>query len=239
MKNYILLILLTSILTWSTSCNEQRIKPSGRIMTVEKHFSHYSEIEVSSQFNVKIDFSDTEERILLRTDDNLMDLVSVKKVANRLVIGLTRNASIKGNATLEVTVVTHSVSDFTASGASEITVNDIITAPEVLLNLSGASKFTGEVEATSVITDLSGASKATIQGSASNADFKGTGASNIDGQDLFIKELSVNLSGASNACANVSNELDVTASGASQISYFGNAVIKRQSLSGSATIKHK
>ena len=70
------------------------------------------------------------------------------------------------------------------------------------------------------------------------ADLRASGASSIDLEDFLLEIASVNLSGASKATVNVSDELGpVEASGASRLRYLGQPSLSGVDTSGASSVE--
>jgi len=126
-----------------------------------------------------------------------------------------------------------------ASGASDIRVTGVIDVPLLRIDCSGASDFKGAVKVKDFSIELGGASDATINGTATNVTIKSSGASDFKGYDLVTENCTANASGASDIHITVNKELNVHASGASDISYKGDAVIRDLHSSGASSVKKK
>ena len=105
--------------------------------------------------------------------------------------------------------------------------------------MSGASDFKGAVDVTNLSLVLSGASDAKISGTAVSIKIESSGASDVKGYDLIAENCTVKASGASDVNITVNKEMNVTASGASDIFYKGNCVIKEIRSSGASTVAKK
>ena len=224
-------------LSFSSCDNNKTIHPSSNITVQERSVDPYTGIEVSSAFKVDIEFSATEEKVEIEASANVQPYIEVDNYGNNLRIQLKNNTKITGNSTLRVHILTKSpLNYFAATGACHITLNNKLFADDVMLSLSGASHFIGDIEATSIITYLDGASGVTLTGVADsfNADLEG--ASQIGEFGMVVQNASVQLSGASNASLSVNGVINVDGSGASIFRYKGNAVIDNLNLSGGAQI---
>ena len=84
---------------------------------------------------------------------------------------------------------------------------------EVLV--SGASRFTGHLEAGDVLLDITGASFCELKGSASAVTVKATGASKVDVGRLIAQSADVSINSASRATVKTDGRLDISLSGAS------------------------
>ena len=143
------------------------------------------------------------------------------------------------NKQLKVYVAFKMIDKIEASGACDVLVAGTITAEALSLHFSGASDFKGNVKVKELNLDLSGASDLSISGTASTVRIESSGASDVKGYGLTTDLCSANASGASDINITVNKELNVHASGASKISYSGDALIKEMHTSGSSKISKR
>ncbi|MEO5890640.1 MAG: head GIN domain-containing protein [Ferruginibacter sp.] len=126
-----------------------------------------------------------------------------------------------------------------ASGSSDVQVQGVIEVPRLILDMSGASDFIGGVKVSALTIELSGASDIKINGSADIVSIQSSGASDVKGYDLVTNVCTAKASGASDINITVNKELNAHASGASDIYYKGEAVIKDMHSSGASSIAKK
>jgi hypothetical protein len=212
------------------------VVPSNNVVTQEYTFSGYENIETESAFTVYVEFSDTEESIVVEANENLFEYIEVNKTSDNLKIGFRENISIKGSATLKAYVTTKDVSGYLATGASKFIVEDEILTEDAIVFLSGASQFIGEMYVENLYAEMSGASSMKLIGESASTDVTASGASSIGDFEFSTEYLRVIFSGASLASLTVTDKMDVSASGASIIRYKGDAVINSQNLSGGSQI---
>ncbi|MDR1171654.1 MAG: DUF2807 domain-containing protein [Bacteroidales bacterium] len=123
-----------------------------------------------------------------------------------------------------------------ASGASNIQINVNVTG-NAELDLSGASKFRGELKAAAVKFSSSGVCSVDLSGSADSFNIEVSGTSKVNAGDFTVKTADIRSSGTSNITVNVADTLDVRSSGASAVNYKGSATISYVSTSGSSRVK--
>jgi len=139
------------------------------------------------------------------------------------------------------------------SGAVKVEAQDFVT-DEIILKLSGASNFTGRFTSSSTVANLSGASRLNlnlessqsldikssgasrtdISGSGNNLSVELSGASRLEAENFTVNSVGIRASGSSRATVNTSDSLEVRASGASSIIYFGDPTETEFNLSGSS-----
>ncbi|MBI9038120.1 MAG: DUF2807 domain-containing protein [Bacteroidales bacterium] len=233
-----ILLFLFSLSLIFNSCkkDEKKISPSGNITKQEFSFTDYNIIDIENAFEVNLTFSENEEKIEIRANENLHQYINVGKNSNTLLISFQDNVEIDGNATLIANITTKEVSEYYATGAVSIILQNKLIADDVRIELIGACYFGGKMEVNQVDALLIGATEIEISGSTNSFYVIAEGASSIKNYDFIVKYLNLNLSGASNTYLTITEEMDIIASGASILYYKGDGVIKSQILTGASQI---
>ncbi len=234
-------IAIICILTFGflTSCDHETIRASDEVHSLSYTIPNYSTLKVSSAFNAYVTFSDTEESIRIEANENLHDKIIVKKEGSILIIRLKQFTNIRGNATLNAFIVTKDISKFDINGATNLTLENEWNTQNAKIEISGASDFSGEINADRLNLEMSGASGAAIYGNIANMYADLSGSSNVGGYDLSVNKLNIELSGASEAFCTVNESIDIEASGASVLNYKGSASIIHKELSGASEIRNQ
>jgi hypothetical protein len=215
------------------------ISGSGDVVTREEPITGFDRVDVSHAFQVDISQGDTFS-VVVRVDDNMIEYLEVVKQGDTLKIGLEpgQGYSVR-KATLEADVTMPELAGLELSGASHVAVTGFKSTKAFDVNLSGASRLRGDIEAGDATFDASGASRVTLNGSARNVTVEGSGASQIDLSDFAVADAKVKLSGASTATVNPSGTLDVDASGASDAYYLGDPTLGKVDTSGASSVERK
>ena len=239
MKTKTVLALAIGISIFLSSCEEfgEVVTPSASITTETHTASGFTGIDVSHAFNVYVNFSEATESIEVEANENLHDHIIVEKQGNTLVVKMKDYIRLRmSTATLNVYITTAFLDNFTASGATDVVLYDVLKASDVYMDLSGASSLSGTIEADDLTCDLSGASDLDLSGSADYLSLNASGSSTVKDYVLSVNWLDADLSGASDAFLTVNERLDVEASGASSVHYRGSGTIYSQDLSGASSI---
>ena len=144
-----------------------------------------------------------------------------------------------GNKKLKVYISFKNLERLEASGASDVQVAGTIAVPSLSLDMSGASDFKGAVNVTTLTMELSGASDAKISGNASNVTIESSGASDVKGYDLVTENCTAKATGASDINITVNKELNAHASGASDVRFKGEGLIREIKTSGASSVSRK
>ena len=212
----------------------------------EQHFrvSPFSELDVHSAIDVVM--CDSVSDICAQTDANLLPYLQIAQSGQRLSVGFRNGIRWKGNAPCRVLIPTQTaLSDINVSGASTLFVEQALTAPDVDINISGASAIDVYVLARDADVNISGSSSATLQGSTHRMEVSVSGASRLlsdkkDGRFLLVAdEVEGSVSGSSVMYVHSDGEIDCNVSGASTIYYTGNARTHDSECTGSSLIIHE
>jgi len=258
MKKVIVAILVAVLLTSGLlmGCGGA-IKGSGNLKTETHDFTDFTRVDVSSAFEVEV-IQSSSYSVEVTVDDNLLKYVDVSKGGETLKIGLKTvavlwPATLRAKITmpqlrgLEFSGATHgTVSNFSStdnldidlSGASSLDLVDI-SAGDVKLDISGASKVNGDITAGDTDFDLSGASTVQLDGSAGDIVVKAGGASRVKLDGFTVNNADINFNGASTGTVNLDGRLDADLSGASKLSYIGEPTMGNINTSGASTLSKK
>jgi len=133
------------------------------------------------------------------------------------VLTLDFSKSMRRPGDVIVAIVMPTLNQVEVSGAAEMQVFRGFNADKFTLVGSGASNIDIDIDANSISADLSGASDVRMAGNANHLKLDGSGATEFSGKNLLVGNAQVDLSGASDAAVNVSNDLDVDLSGSSDL----------------------
>ncbi|MCL5257574.1 MAG: DUF2807 domain-containing protein [Chloroflexi bacterium] len=209
---------------------------SGRVVTKDLGFTNFDAVDASSAFAVNPVRSDS-YKVVVSIDDNLVDSLDASQQGKTVTIGLKPGSY--ANTHLKVDVTMPALTGLKLSGACVGSVSGFQSTSGLTIDLSGASRLNGQLASGDMHLTASGASKATVQGSAANLVLDLSGASNADLGSLPAKDVSADLSGASQATVNTNGNLDADLSGASKLFYTGSPHLGRVNTSGASEISRK
>lgn len=190
-----------------------KVRGSGNVIEQRREVSNFTGVVVSNAINVEAKFG-PEYSVVVKTDDNLQDIIVTELRGDKLSI----------------------YSDGRYSSTAGVTV--VVTSPKLnYVKGSGAANIDlSEVNGDTLYVRLSGASKLNVSGTIESIKIKTNGASVVDGFGLTARDAYVTSSGASHSKVNVTGLLNVKASGASNIEYKGEPANIEKRLSGASSL---
>ncbi|MHA4893126.1 head GIN domain-containing protein [Pedobacter sp. PWIIR3] len=199
----------------------------------------FQEVSITSGIDLYITQS-TSESIKIVAHPDILEKVVIEKKGSLLNIHYKENFSwsrfIKDQDTkIYISVKTlHAIS---ASGGSDVYTQNTIKTDKLMLHASGGSDIDFSLNSRDLQIETSGGSDINLKGSATNMLAKASGGSDIDALGLVVEYAKVEASGGSDANVNVSKALEIRATGGSDVSYKGNAVVRKTSSDRSGDVK--
>lgn len=195
-------------------------------------------ISVSSAFDVYITQSNTEAVAVSASETKYRERITVEVKAGILHIGYDSKGMSwgSGNKKLKAYISFKQIDRLRISGACDVFVTGTLKAENLDIEQSGASDLKGKLEVNKLTVDLSGASDMQLSGVARQLSVEASGASGFKGYDLVTDICDARASGASDIKVTVNKELSANASGASDVRYRGEGVIRDIRSSGSSSV---
>ncbi len=202
--------------------------------------SNFTVIKLSSAFDVYLTQGNEETVAVSASSKKYMQDIIVEVRNGVLEIDYRPKGKWRtGNRKLKAYISFKQLDKLDVNGACDVDIVGTWKADGARLELSGASDFTGRLEMQKLSVDISGASDVKVTGNAGQLTVDASGASSFKGYDLSSDFCTAKASGASDIKITVNKELNVQASGASDINYKGQGVIRDLKTSGASSVSKK
>ena len=206
---------------------------SGKLVTQTRKAGNFTKIDIEGGFKVVLK-QDTGSVLSITGDDNLMDDIKSEVNGDQLKVE-SKNLCPSGSLTLNISL--KDLTAISASGAIDLTSAGKITAKDVTLDLSGATKVTLDLNADNLTTKGSGLTELNLTGQASSHTIDLAGAGHLNALNFIVAKYKLTSSGAVTFKINVLNQLDVDSNGASDVQYKGNPASVNTGHSGASSVK--
>ena len=224
-----LAITVFSIL--SSCCSED----PGPIQETRKDYAlvDFDRLEMGSAFNIEVEQGNA-FRVSVKGDRRNIDDLNVYKNGSTLVVEFDDDGNRHHDTYVSITMP--SLKGVNFSGASVSKIRGFESDEDLDFYLSGASISQLDVNYREVDLVVAGASSLVLFGSGDQFNAEISGASTFKAFDYPVREAVIDISGASEGKVAVTEELKVTAGGASTVLYRGNPSIISNT-SGASTVQ--
>lgn len=178
----------------------QAVVGNGKTAVKEIKLENFSVVEADGAFEIQINVGKTSS-IQIKSDENIIPLVSAAISSGTLKIGLTKSITVSKPIVL------------------------VIEAPAKFagVTLGGAcSGIVKGIAADVFSVALNGSANLTASGTANSLQSTLNGSNRLESKDLKIKDASVSITGAGDAVVNATASLKVSITGSGSVDYYGN-----------------
>jgi len=198
---------------------------------------NFHAIVLSNAFDVYLSQGNDEAVAVSASEAKYKERITVEVKDGVLYVGYDNKAPWNsGNHKLKAYISFKQLDRLKVSGACDVFVSGVIKTANLELDLSGASDMKGKIDVDKLSAELSGASDLTLSGKATQLEITASGASSFKGFELTSETCNAHASGASDIRITVLKELTAQATGASDVHYKGEAVIREVKSSGSSSV---
>lgn len=240
-----ILILLSTFIVSSLNAQweDNYIKLSENITTETKSITGFDKIEVSEDFEVFIKFSDAGEKVEIEANENLHELIQVRRVGSTLKID-TKSYSTRGygkyGGTKERLIAYITAKQLTEIKADEdvvLELKDKYRGEKLTVILDEDCTLSGHIRVENLVVELDEDSVLEIEGKATNMKVDAHEDSMINGPDFVVGDLKIELSEDSEAKLTVNGDINLEATEDSYFHYRGSGEFTRKRLRGDSEVK--
>jgi hypothetical protein len=222
-------VLLGSVLSCQTSIAQT---PETRSV------GNFSGVSFSGAYDVTLQNSNETKVIVTGSDDVPNEDIITEVKGNMLHVRFKDNRRYRNiNKSPKIVVYYKSIDCIENSGAVNLKNEGTLKCNSLKIDISGAGNMNLNLETEKLKVDMSGAGNLDLKGTATKQEYDMSGAGNVKAFDLVGQNVSLDISGASNAKVHAKSSLDVDISGAGKVRYRGNPSNVRSSDNRASSVK--
>ena len=207
MRTLAWLVVVLTVLVAVTGCHHRmvsEISGSGKRVVQKRDVAPFTSISTEGAFTIEVTCQ-KEPSVEVEGDDNVLEFVKAEIANNVLRLTNTKGYSVKEPVKFKITVP--NLEGLSVSGAGKI-------------EIKGMNNDRFEI-------DSSGAPVIIVSGTTKVVSIDSSGAGQIDTQNLRASRATVDSKGASKIDLDVADQLDLTISGPSLVTYRGDPVVNK------------
>lgn len=230
-------IALLAMCFWLEACvvhvHSHEDRDYGPTRTEQRDLSGFTGVDAGGVFDITISPA-TEYSVSIEAGEHLLPLIETRVSNDTLKIKFNR--SVNNVRDVNILIGMPGLNHVDISGAATLQVEPGFEPERFTLDLSGAATSSIDIAVNKLLVDLSGAAELELAGKAYTLKLDASGAAEISAEDMVVRDAQIDLSGASEIDLNVTGELVVDASGASDVTCIGRPQTTRVDTSGLSDI---
>jgi hypothetical protein len=219
MKNKFLFLFILLLPLFMQSCLlSPSIKGNGDVQQEERNVDNFNEIKASRGVNVYLSQGE-ETRVLVRADENLLDVIETEVIGDELIIRST--ARVRNAESFKVFVTSPEYESIKSSAGSNVYSETEIVSDNLKVSASSGANITLEINSRDLEVSASSGSNVRLEGLARECSAHASSGANIKAEDLKTKNAELKVSSGANTWISVDNDLKAEASSGGNIFYGG------------------
>jgi hypothetical protein len=232
----IMAALTLPVLLSANPVNTNSITGNKIVVKQDRPVTSFHGLKVSGGIDVELS-QGNELKLQVEADENLLALIRTEVKDG--ILNIYHEDNIRNAKTMKIHLTFQKLDAITASGGCDIESKQKLSFTKLKADLSGGCDIKLECKADNLVCILSGGCDAELKGEAEICSFDVSGGCDVKASEFYLKKCMVDASGGSDVEVNVKNELTMEASGASDITYYGNPSKVTKSAHGASDIHSK
>ena len=192
-------------------------------------------LDAGTSYNAGLKVGD----IITKVNGQNFKSIEVTVIENELKIIKHSGVNFDNNANVTIVVTYTNLEGIDGTGNSHIVFLKPFNGDELEIELTGSSTLKGEIATRKLDADLAGTSLIDIVGSANEYELDLNGGSVAKSFNFIVESFDGDFNGGSSAELTINKNIELEATGGSQLNFKGNATVLDQKLTGGSTINKK
>jgi len=239
MKNLKLFaLILTGVIFMSTATliNAQEIKGNGNVVQETRSVTSFDKIRSDGVMNITLIQGDA-DFVIVEADKNLQPVIITKVTDNKLIITTKEDAEIKKSTKLNIYITFKNIDKLELNGVGNVKSQNQLNLKILTIENNSVGNIDLNLDCDKIILENNSVGNAEFSGKVNEFNIELNSVGNLKAFDLTAQTLNIESNAIGNAEITCDKEITITQNGLGNISYKGNAVVKKLDKSGFGNVK--
>lgn len=214
----------------------QKITGDGNVVKEIRSISAFDKIEAGGVINVVL-IQGNGESLIVEADKNLIPLVQTKVEGSTLYISTKEKTEIEESTKMNVYITFGNLKEIVLSGVGNVNTENPVKSENLSVKNNSVGNMDLKLECGNIKIENNSVGNTTLSGNADKAEISLNSVGNLEAFDLRVQVLIIDNNSVGNAEVNSEKEIYITQNGMGNISYRGNAVVKKLVNNGVGKVK--
>jgi hypothetical protein len=229
----VLVVLSSAVLASANPLSIFTATGDKTVVTQDRAVTSFHAIKVSGGIDVELS-QGSGQKLQVEADENVIS--QIRTEVKDGVLNIYTEGSIRNVQTMKVHLTFMQLDAITASGGCDIESEQKLSFTTLKMDISGGCDIELYCKAENLVCMQSGGCDVKLNGEAQKGTFNVTGGCDLKASEFYLKNCTVDASGGSDVSVNASGELKITATGASEVNYYGKPAKITKSAHGASEI---
>lgn len=234
------LIILTGLLIM-TNVNylpAQDIKGNGNEIKETRSAGSFDVIENDGVINVFLTQGETES-IVVEAARNYLPFIVTEVKDNTLFISMKKGAKIEKSAKLNVYVTFRDLKRIELNSVGNVSSENQLKLKNLTIENNSVGNIRLNIDCNELSIENNSVGNTSLSGNVNNVKIELNSVGNLTASDLKAQNLTIVNNAVGNVNVNAEKEIYITQNGTGNITYSGNAEVKKLEKNGSGNVKKK
>lgn len=214
----------------------QKITGDGNVVKEIRSISAFDKIEAGGVINVVL-IQGNGESLIVEADKNLIPLVQTKVEGSTLYISTKEKTEIEESTKMNVYITFGNLKEIVLTGVGNVNTENPIKSENLTVKNNSVGNMNLKLDCVNLKIENNSVGNTTLTGNADNAEINLNSVGNLKAFDLIVRVLKIDNNSIGNAEVNSEKEIYISQNGMGNISYKGNAVVKKLENNGTGNVK--
>ena len=215
------------------------VKGTGTIVSREKFVSSFTRLHISVKADVELEQS-TEEKVVIETDENLMDFFEIVNSGRTLYITNENKLRRPAFSQLRIRVYIRQIDTLFIAGHGNISCNNTLIAESpVSIKVFSHGDTELSLQAPAIDINIASHGNTVLRGSCGEINIKNASHGDLDARELKAKHVSIKNASHGDVTLWSDETISIKHAGNGDVYYYGPGRLKDIRHFGNGEVKHK
>ena len=214
----------------------QEIKGNGDVITETRSVSSFDMVENDGVVNITLIQADIES-VVVEADRNLLPFIIIKVKDNKLFISVKEGAEIKKYTKLNVYISFRDLKKLELNSVGNVSSQNQLKLNDLSIENNSVGNINLNIDCNELSLENNSVGNTILSGKVNNAKIELNSTGNLKASELKAQTLSIESNAVGNAEVNSEKEIYITQNGIGNITYSGNAVVKKLEKNGIGNVR--
>jgi hypothetical protein len=214
----------------------QDIKGDGNVVKESRSVSSFSKIEMDDVINVFLTQAESES-VIVESDKNIIPLISTNVKDDKLYITLKSGIKIEKVTKINVYVNIRNIDEIELNGVGNLKSTNKLELGNFKISSNSVGNTNLDLSCDNLELQNNSVGNTTLTGKAENVNIISNSVGNVNASGLTAQILTIHNNSVGNAEVKADKEIYISQSGIGNITYKGNAVVRKLDKSGIGNVR--
>ncbi len=231
-----LILTLLSVMITAEKSSAQDIKGDGNVVKESRSVSSFSKIEMDDVINVFLTQAESES-VIVESDKNIIPLISTNVKDDKLYITLKSGIKIEKVTKINVYVNIRNIDEIELNGVGNLKSTNKLELGNFKISSNSVGNTNLDLSCDNLELQNNSVGNTTLTGKAENVNIISNSVGNVNASGLTAQILTIHNNSVGNAEVKADKEIYISQSGIGNITYKGNAVVRKLDKSGIGNVR--